>query len=142
MKTRYSSLVTVKKNIMQKSERVLQSATKDLNSASSALELSYSALKDVEPLNSGNMSQFLASRTLLESQRSIIAHNQEWKNYADKQVDIAKEKLKLDMIEYEKFNYLELEEVKKILRERKFQEAKDLDEVALMTHAQKSKKKV
>ena len=142
MKTRYSSLVTVKKNIMQKSERVLQSATKDLNSASSALELSYSALKDVEAPNSGNMSQFLASRTLLESQRSIIAHNQEWKNYADKQVDIAKEKLKLDMIEYEKFNYLELEEVKKILRERKFQEAKDLDEVALMTHAQKSKKKV
>lgn len=139
MKTRYSSLVTIKKSSMQKSERVLQGANADLNSASMALQLSYDSLKDVEAPQVGTMSVMLASRTLLASQRSVIEHNKGWINFAKNQVSQAKEKLKSDMIEYEKFNYLELEEIKKILKEQKVQEAKDLDEVALMTY---SKKKV
>ncbi len=137
MKTRYSSLVTLKKSTMQKSERILQSANADLNSASTALQLSYNSLKDVESPSSGTMSEMLASRTLLASQRTLINHNKEWVSFTQNQVAQAKEKLKLDMIEYEKFNYLELEEIKKILKEIKIKEAKDLDEVALMTHAKK-----
>ena len=138
MKTRFSSLVTIKKSTMQKSERVLQAANADLNNASIALQISYDSLKDVEPPSQGTMSQMLASRTLLDSQRGLIAHNKEWVNFAKNQVSQAKEKLKLDMIEHEKFKYLELEEIKKVLKEKKIQEAKDLDEVALMTHSKKN----
>ena len=137
MKTRYSSLVTIKKSSMQKSERVLQGANADLNSATMALQLSYNSLNDVHPPQSGTMSDMLASRTLLDSGRNLIQHNKEWMNFAKDQVGIAKEKLKLDMIEYEKFKYLDLEEIKKMLKEIKIQEAKDLDEVALMTYAKK-----
>jgi len=138
MKTRFSSLVTIKKSTMQKSERVLQAANADLNNASIALQISYDSLKDVEPPSQGTMSQMLASRTLLDSQRGLIAHNKEWISFAKNQVSQAKEKLKLDMIEHEKFKYLELEEIKKVLKEKKIQEAKDLDEVALMTHSKKN----
>lgn len=141
MKTRYTSLVTLKKSTMQKSERVLQSANADLNSASMALQLSYNSLNDVSTPQAGTMSDMLASRTLLESQRGLIEHNKEWMHFAKKQVSEAKEKLKLDMIEYEKFNYLDLEEIKKKLQEIKVQEAKDLDEVALMTHSRKTNKR-
>jgi len=141
MKTRFSSLVTIKKSTMQKSEKGLQSANADLSNATTALELSYNSLKDVEPPRTGTMSQMLASRTLLDSQRALIVHNKEWVNFAQKQVESAKEKLKLDMIEHEKFKYLELEEVKKVLKERKIKEAKDLDEVALITHSKKNKGK-
>jgi len=138
MKTRFSSLVTIKKSTMQKSERALQGANADLNSASIALQLSYDSLKDVEPPQQGTMSQMLASRTLLDSQRGLIGHNKEWLSFAKNQVTQAKEKLKSDMIEHEKFKYLELEEIKKVLKEKKIQESKDLDEVALMTHARKT----
>ena len=140
MKTRFSSLVTLKKSAMQKSERVVQSANADLNSASMALEISYNLLDNIESPTTGTMSKMLASRALLNSQRGIITHNKEWVSYAQKQVESAKEKLKSNMIEHEKFKYLELEEIKKIIKKIKLEEAKELDEVALMTHTRKAKK--
>jgi len=124
---------------MQKSERVVQKANADLNSAAMALQISYDCLKDVEPPQSGTMGDFLASRTLLDSQRGIIKHNNQWVGYAKNQVKIAKEQLKSDMIDFEKFKYLEMQDIEKELKKKKLQEAKDLDEVALMTHSRKNK---
>lgn len=141
MKTRFSSLVKLKKSTMQKSERVVQKANADLNSAAMALEISYNSLKDVEPPKTGTMGEMLASRTLLTSQRGVIENNHQWVSFAKNQVEIAKEQLKLDMIEHEKFKYLELEEIKKEIKRIKVQEAKDLDEVALMTYGQKNSNK-
>ncbi len=137
MKTRFSSLVTLKKSTMKKSERALQSANADLNSAYMALEISKNSLNSIDTPESGIMSDFLASRTLLDSGRELIKHNQEWAEYAKNQVSLAKEQLKLDMVEYEKFKYLDLQEIKKIIKKQKMLEAKELDEVALMTHARK-----
>jgi len=139
MKTRYSSLVTLKKSAMDKSERVVQSTNADLNSATMALQLSYNLLSDIDIPRSGNISKLLASRTLLSSQRDMIEHNHNWVDFAKKQVELAKEQLKLDMIEYEKFKYLEVQEIKKMLKEQKIKEAKELDEIALMTYGQKDK---
>ncbi len=135
MKTKFSSLVSLKKNAMDKSERVLQGANADLNSAAMALQLSYILLNDVESPQNGKVAQMLASRTLLDSQRGMIKHNKGWVDFAKNQVRQAKEQLKSDMIEYEKFKYLEVEELKKAIKLQKIQEAKDLDEVALMTHS-------
>jgi hypothetical protein len=124
---------------MQKSERVMQRANADLNSAAMALQLSYNSLEDVEPPKTGTMCDMLASRTLLDSQRGVIKHNREWVGFAENQVNLAKKQLKLDMIEHEKFKYLELEEIKKEIKKKKLQEAKDLDEVALMTYKGKER---
>jgi flagellar export protein FliJ len=137
MNTRFSSLVTLKKNKMEQSERLLQRANADLNTASSQLQASYNSLADIESPQRGSISKFLASRTLLSSARNTIEHNKEWVEFTKKQVHLAREKLKSDMIEHEKFKYLELEEIKKILTKQKRQEAKDLDEVALMTYSKK-----
>ena len=137
MKTRFSSLVTIKKNTMEKSERLMQTANKNLQNAKAALEESLALLNDIHTPQTGNMSEFLANRSLLDSQRSLIEHNEGWVAYADKEVLAAKEQLKLAMIEYEKFKYLELQEIEKILKAQKIQEAKDIDEVALMTHTKK-----
>jgi len=134
MKTRFSSLVTLKKNTMKKSERVVQSANADLNSAVMALEISKNSLNTIDTPESGIMSDFLASRRLLDSARDLIKHNKEWVTYSKTQVSLAKEQLKIDMVEYEKFKYLDLQEIKKIIKKQKMLEAKELDEVALMTH--------
>ncbi len=126
---------------MQKSERVLQSANADLNSAVMALEISKNSLNSIDTPQSGIMNDFLASRRLLDSGRDLIKHNQEWTEYAKNQVSLAKEQLKIDMVEYEKFKYLDLQEIKKIIKKQKMLEAKELDEVALMTHARRQNNK-
>jgi len=142
MKTRFSSLVSIKKNEMQNKERAVQKANADLNSAMVALELSYNASNNITSPNSGFMSHFLASRSLLDSSRQLIEHNKQWVNFAQEQVLITKEALKESMVEYEKFKYLELEEIKKVIKEQQAKESKDLDEVALMIHQRKTKKEV
>jgi len=141
VQTKFTSLVKLKKNTMQKSEQLVQKANADLNSASMALKISYDSLKDVEAPCSGTMVDFLASRTLLNSQRGLIEHNNKWVNYAKDQVEFAKQQFKSDMMEHEKFKYLELEEIKKEIKRIKEKEAKDLDEVALMTYDRKNKAK-
>jgi flagellar biosynthesis chaperone FliJ len=140
VKTRFSPLVKLKKSAMQKSEQVVQKANADLNSAAVALEVSYQSLQDISAPSSGSMSEFLASRTLLSSGRGLIEHNKGWVKFSENQVLQAKEKLKIDMIEHEKFKHLELQEIQKEIKKRKLQEIKDLDEVALMTHAIKGKR--
>lgn len=142
MKTRYTSLVSVKKNIMQKSERELQKANRNLKNAQEALASSFASLHDITLPTSGQISDFLSTRSLLDSQRDLIRHNEEWVLFCQKEIELAKEQLKLDMIEYEKFNYLDLQEIKEILKKRKAQEAKELDEVALMTYDNQHTRKV
>jgi len=142
MKTRFSSLVTLKKSAMEKSERSLQNANIDLQNANLALEESYNSLNDLQSPISGNIKDYLASKMLLSSQRNTIEHNKAWIDFAKNQVNQAKGQLKLDMIEHEKFKYLELEEMKKILKKQEIQDAKDLDEVALITHTRNNKQEV
>jgi flagellar export protein FliJ len=137
LKTRFSSLVKIKKNKMQESETSLSKANSLLSQAQKALEDSYHFLGDIEAPHSGKMSQFLASRSLVASQRDLIQKNKEWVSYAQNQVQATKEQLKKDMIDYEKFNYLEVEEVKKIIKKQKEKESKDLDEIALITFGRK-----
>jgi flagellar biosynthesis chaperone FliJ len=138
MKTRFSALVSLKKNAMQKSERVVQNANKNLLNAKEALRESLAELHNIPSPQQGIISDFLANRTLLESQRALISHNEEWVAYTQKELLEAQEQLKRDMIEYEKFSYLELQEIEKLLKAKKLKEAKDLDEVALMTYSKKT----
>jgi flagellar export protein FliJ len=133
MQTRYTPLVKLKKSTMDKSERLVQQKNMELNNALDALENSYKSLEDIEQPSSGDIHTLLASRTLLTSQRGLIEHNKNWVNFAKKQQEDAREQFKKDMIEYEKFKYLELQEIKKYEKELKVKESKELDEIATMT---------
>jgi flagellar export protein FliJ len=141
MKTRFSSLVGVKKNTMQKSESAFQKANATFMKASAAVEESLAELYSITSPTAGQISDFLANRTLLEAQRTLITHNKEWVSFSQNEMLIAKQTLQKDTIEYEKFKYLEFEEQKRLIKEAKIKEAKDLDEIALMTYANKDKKK-
>jgi len=141
MKTRYSSLVSLKKNTMQKSERVVQNANKTLLNAKEALENSLAELQNISSPDHGFISEFLANRSLLDAQRALIKQNEEWVQYAAQELKDAQEQLKKDMIEFEKFKYLEMQEIEKFIKAKKLQEAKDLDEIALMTFGKKTDKR-
>jgi len=133
VKTRYNSLVSVKKNIMQRSEEALHVANTNLESALIALESSCQLLSQIDTPASGDMSKFLTARMLLDAQREMIKHNEEWVAYTRKELSQAKNILKEHTLEYEKFNYLELQEIQNELKRQKKLESKNLDEVALMT---------
>ena len=133
MKTRYSALVSIKKDVMKKAERVFSEKKSVLERAQKALDDSFSALQEIAPLEQGQMADFLANRALLDTQRGLIQHNEAWVAFASADVEDAKEELKRAMIEYEKYNYLELQEIEKMKQAQKIKEAKELDEIALMT---------
>jgi flagellar biosynthesis chaperone FliJ len=125
--------------MLQKSERALQSANANLQNAMTALELSFSELDSIDTPTTGKISNFLSSRMLFDAQRALIQRNEEWVAFSKAEIAKAQEKLKSDMIEYEKFNYLELQEIKAELKRRKIEEAKELDEIALMTYDKKTR---
>ena len=126
---------------MQQSESVLQRANALFFNAQNNLKVSIEQLQDLTPPTNGQISNFLANKSLLDAQRNLIKHNQELLSFSKTEMQKAKEQLKLDTIEYEKFKYLEFEEQKKLIKKAKIKEAKDLDEIALMTYANKNYKK-
>ena len=133
MKTRFTPLIKVKKEMMDRCERDLQKANQALHNAKSALHEAYHELEKAQTPESGSMIQFKNSRMLISAQREIIKEKQEWLNFASKQVEGAKQALKTAMVDYEKFKYLEAEQIKKTLQEQRRKEQRELDEVAIQT---------
>ncbi len=140
MKTRFTPLVKIKKGAMDKCENELSIANKNLQNAHISLDEAYNELKKTSLPNSGTISMMLQVKTLQESQRNLIEEKKSWLNFAKEQHQSAKELLKKSSVEYEKFKYLELDEIKKNLKKLAQQEAKDMDEVALMGYMRKKGK--
>ena len=137
MKTKFSSLVKIKHSKMQESELELQKATKRVQNAKDELSKSITELQTLQSPQSGNMQDFLAQRTLVDAQLRLIEKNRAWVAYEETQLKAFQEQYKKDMIEYEKFKYLESLEIEKIQKELAKKEAKRLDEVAIMRYKQK-----
>jgi flagellar export protein FliJ len=134
MKTRFTPLVKVKKNNLDKCERDLLKANEDKKSAELALDEAYKQLKEINLPTHGKISDMLQERTILQIQRNIIQQRHSWLNFASKQVEQFKEILHKSAIEYEKYKYLETKEIELILKKRAQEEMKTLDESALQSY--------
>jgi flagellar export protein FliJ len=137
MKTRFTPLVKVKKNNLDKCERDLLKANEDKKSAELALDEAYKQLKEINLPTHGKISDMLQERTILQIQRNIIQQRHSWLNFASKQVEQFKEILHKSAIEYEKYKYLETKEIELILKKRAQEEMKTLDESALQSYMYK-----
>ncbi len=118
---------------MDRCERELQKANRAVHNAQIALDDACRELDDAKTPESGSMTQFKNSRMLITVQREIIKEKQEWLAFALKQVESANEALKKVMIDYEKFKYLEAEQIKKVLQDERRKEQRELDEIAVLT---------
>lgn len=139
MKTRFTPLVKIKKSAMDKCENKLSIANKNLQNAHLALDNAYDELQQTSIPQSGSISMMLQARALQDAQRQLIDEKKSWLEFAKEQYHSAKLILKDASIEYEKFKYLELDEIKKNLKKLAKIEAKDMDEVALMGYMQNKK---
>ena len=137
MKTRFSSIVKYKHSKMQEDEATLQKVLARLQHAKEELARAIAGLKELQAPREGNMQNFLALRSLLDAQFRLIEKNKEWVAFEEAQVEAAREELKKSMIEYEKFKYLEAEEIKKLQQELVRKESKRLDELAMISFNQK-----
>lgn len=134
MKTRFTPLVKIKKNDLDKCERDFSRANKDKQNAQNALDNAYLQLKETSALSTGTMAQMLQERTIIEMQRNVIEQKRLWLNFASQQVVEFQKILQKSAIEYEKYKYLETKEIEVILKKRAQAEAKQLDESALHSY--------
>lgn len=134
MKNRFTPLVEIKKNQLKKSEEVVTRANIMLQDALYTLDESYVKIDSIATPTSGYVQDFLSKRALLDIQRDVINYNKERVEFCKNQLQDAKLQLKKDNMEFEKFKYLELQEIKKEQQKLKLQESKRLDEVAIMRY--------
>ncbi len=134
MKTRFSPLIKLKKDAMDTAERNLQQANQTLRLAEQSLDEAYDELNNATIPPVGTMTEFKNSRLLIEGQRQIIQEKKNWVANASDQVEKAKVVLKKAMVDYEKFKYLEAQQIKEELKKAKRREQRDLDEIAVQTY--------
>ncbi len=138
MHTRFTQLVKYKNNEMQQCEQKLFQANSELEKAKKKLQHSYKLLYTLEVPKEGDITVFLQSRLSFSMQQSVIQSHLQQVHFKSASVKQAKEELKASLIEYEKFQYLEAEQIKKIIKKQKMEESKSLDEAALQTFISRS----
>ena len=133
MKTRYTPLLKIKKNDLDKCERELQIANQSLNDANNSLADAYNVLQQLGVPTHGTIQEMLQARSFIDAARGVVEDKRNWVDFAKHQLESAVIKLKASNLEYEKFKYLDYEEIKKEMKIRAQKESKELDEIALMT---------
>jgi flagellar export protein FliJ len=131
MKTRFSPLVKIKKDMMQKRERELQQIHHALQIARQRLESAYCELDSATAPQSGAISDFLQSRVMITAQRRIVDDCRHAVASEEGRLEAAQAALRDAMVEFEKFEYLEAEQIKNILQERERRQQRELDEIAV-----------
>ena len=102
--------------------------------ASSELENAYSLLSSLELPASGSMGELIQSQAIIQVQHYEIERCTDTLAKATQQQLQMQHQFKSAMIEYEKFNYLEIQETQAHSAKIKKEEAKMLDEIGVMTY--------
>ncbi len=118
-------------------EKSVQSCHQTIALIKKKIEASYAELRSLEMPQGGDFSLFRQMQLFKHRVQDEIGFNKYNLQMAENALKKAMQQLKTANIEHEKFKYLETNEIEKILKAHKLKEAKDLDEVALMTFNRK-----
>ena len=134
MKSRYEPLVKLKKKALDKAEQQLMNANTEVALSDAVLLTAYADLSSLEsPLN-GPIGELLQAQMILQAQHREIEACRLRLERARINQHTAREAFRFSRIEFEKFNYLELQEVEAMMAKVKQEEAKMLDEIGTMTY--------
>lgn len=134
MKSRYEPLVKLKKKALDKAEQQLMNANTEVALSDAVLLTAYAELSSLEsPLN-GPIGELLQAQMMLQAQHREIEACRLRLERARINQHTAREAFRFSRIEFEKFNYLELQEVEAMMAKVKQEEAKMLDEIGTMTY--------
>ncbi len=133
-KSRYAPLVKLKKKSLDTAERALIGANNALSSASDKLNRSYEELSQMTFPTKGSVGEFTQATAMIHAQHQSIEEYQQALQRAEQHQVQMRERFKTARIDYEKFKYLEVQEMNAQLKLLKDQEAKMLDEIGTMTY--------
>jgi len=133
-KSRYEPLVKLKKKSLDSAERALIGANNELASATDKLKFSYEELSRMTLPTQGSVGEFTQATAMIHAQHQTIEQYQNKVQVAKFNQHQMRERYKAAMIDFEKFKYLEIQEMKARLKHLKAQEAKMLDEIGTMIY--------
>ncbi len=132
-KSRYGSLVKLKKKSMDEAERALIAANNEVAFASDRLNTAYETLSTLSLPSHGSIQQLTQANLMIQAQHTTIEECKEILERTQREQQERREQFERARIDYEKFNYLEIEEIKERIKKIKGQEAKMLDEIGVMS---------
>ncbi|MDD2828034.1 MAG: flagellar FliJ family protein [Sulfuricurvum sp.] len=134
MKSKYTPLVKLKKKELDRVERDLIAANNRIKLATKLCEEAYMLLQSLSLPTSGSISEFTQAQMLFQAQHQEIENCNLNLAKAQHYQLLIQQQFKEAMIEYEKFKYLEMQELQAHSAKIKKEEAKMLDEIGVMTH--------
>lgn len=134
MKSKYVPLVKLKKKSLDTAERALIAANNALSSASDKLNHAYEELSRMSLPTKGSVGEFTQASTMIHAQHQSIEQCQQALQTAQQRQLQMQDRFKAALIDFEKFKYLEVQEMNAQLKQLKDQEAKMLDEIGTMTY--------
>jgi len=132
MKTKFDSIVKIKKQAVESIERNLQKINTSIAMLKNKIEELNETLFSFTFPKVGNFSLL----NQIKHQQHILRN--EIQNLKNQTITLENrkrellEELKKANVEYEKMKYLQAEEIKKMLKEKKLKESRDLDEIAIL----------
>jgi flagellar biosynthesis chaperone FliJ len=132
VKTKFDALVKLKKLEVDKVSREIVKQNGKIAKATEELEKLEKEFREMEYPKSGNFSLITQFKIIQNALLEQINSKKEEIKFLEGQKKILSAQLKDKEIEYEKMKYLQGEEIKKIIQKMKKEEAKNMDEIALM----------
>ncbi|WP_456489427.1 flagellar export protein FliJ [Caminibacter pacificus] len=136
MKTKFDSVVKLKKQQVEKIQNDIQKINKAVLELSSKIEELKASLMQLTLPKSGSFSKITQINTQKTLLRNEIQNLQNQINILNNRKNELLEELKKARIEYEKMKYLQGEEIKKQLKEIKLKESREMDEIAILLRNQ------
>ena len=134
MKSRYEPLVKLKKQALDKAEQALVNANNEVTLSDIALDNAYQQLSLLTSPKNGSIVELFQAQMIAQAQHREIESCRLRINRARINQERAREAFRFSRIEFEKFNYLELQEIETMVAKVKHEEAKMLDEIGIMTY--------
>lgn len=133
-KSRYEPLVKLKKKALDAAERALIAANNALSDASDKLSHGYEELSRMHVPTKGSVGEFTQATAMIHAQHQAIDTARQLLQQAQERQAQIREQFKAAMIDYEKFKYLEVQEMNEKIKQLKAQESKFMDEIGTMTY--------
>jgi len=132
MRTKFSDILKVKKQAVEKIERNIQKINASINNLKVKIDNLEDTLFSLTTPKEGNFSLFSQIKTQQNLLRDEIKNLKNQIVVLDNRKNELMAGLKKANIEYEKIKYLENLEIQKIIKEKRLKEIKEMDEIAIL----------
>jgi flagellar export protein FliJ len=132
VKTKFSSVVKVKKQAVDKLQRDIQKINSSILKVKQQIKELQNTFFSLTLPQNGNFYLFSQIKTQQNMLRSEIDKFKNQIIFLENRKNELINELKKANIEYEKMKYLETQEIKKIFKKAKLKESKEMDEIAIL----------